>query len=49
LIRKNMPKTCQSLFFSATFPEEVVKFAAKMVEKPDKILIEDGPEFLVRI
>jgi ATP-dependent RNA helicase DDX19/DBP5 len=48
LIKKAMPKTCQSLFFSATFPPEVVEFAAKMVEKPDKILIEAGPEFLVR-
>jgi ATP-dependent RNA helicase DDX19/DBP5 len=48
LIKKSMPKTCQSLFFSATFPPEVVEFAAKMVEKPDKILIEAGPEFLVR-
>jgi len=48
-IKKIMPKTCQSLFFSATFPPEVVKFATKMVEKPDKILIEDGPEFLVSV
>lgn len=47
LIKKQMPKKCQSLFFSATFPEDVVKFAAKMVHNPDKILIEDGPEFLV--
>lgn len=47
VIRKVMPPTCQSLFFSATFPPEVVQFAEKMVEKPDKILIEDGPEFLV--
>lgn len=47
LIRKQMPKKCQSLFFSATFPPEVIKFAAKMVENPDKILIEAGPEFLV--
>ena len=47
LIKKQMPKTCQSLFFSATFPPEVVKLATKMVENPDKILIEDGPEFLV--
>merc|ERR1712032_1637351 len=47
LIKKQMPKKCQSLFFSATFPEDVVKFAAKMVYNPDKILIEDGPEFLV--
>ena len=49
LIKKLMPKSCQSLFFSATFPPDVVKCATKMVEKPDKILIEDGPEFLVRI
>lgn len=48
LIKKYMPRTCQSLFFSATFPIEVVQFASRMVEKPDKILIEDGPEFLVR-
>jgi ATP-dependent RNA helicase DDX19/DBP5 len=48
LIKKAMPATCQSLFFSATFPNEVIQFASKMVEKPDKILIEDGPEFLVR-
>jgi ATP-dependent RNA helicase DDX19/DBP5 len=47
LIKKNLPKDCQCLFFSATFPEEVVKFATKMVDKPDKILIEAGPEFLV--
>ena len=48
LIKKQMPKKCQSLFFSATFPPEVVSFATKMVENPDKILIEDGDEFLVR-
>jgi len=47
LIKKVMPKTCQCLLFSATFPDEVVKFATKMVDKPDKILIEHGPEFLV--
>jgi ATP-dependent RNA helicase DDX19/DBP5 len=48
LIKKLVPEMCQSLFFSATFPPEVVQFASKMVERPDKILIEDGPEFLVR-
>ena len=48
LIKKAMPKTCQSLFFSATFPKKVVEFAEKMVLKADKILIEQGPEFLVR-
>lgn len=49
LIKKQMPKKCQSLFFSATFPPEVVAFATKMVDNPDKILIEDGDEFLVSV
>lgn len=49
LIKKQMPKGCQSLLFSATFPPEVIGFAEKMVYNPDKILIESGPEFLVRI
>jgi ATP-dependent RNA helicase DDX19/DBP5 len=48
LIKSKMPPRCQSLLFSATFPNEVIQFASKMVERPDKILIEDGPEFLVR-
>jgi len=48
LIKKVLPKNCQCLLFSATFPDEVVTFATKMVDKPDKILIEHGPEFLVR-
>jgi ATP-dependent RNA helicase DDX19/DBP5 len=47
LIKKNLHKKCQSLFFSATFPPEVVSFAGKMVENPDRILIEEGDEFLV--
>jgi len=47
LIKKQMPKSCQSLFFSATFPDEVIQFATKMVHNPDKILIERGPEALV--
>jgi len=47
LIKKNMPKGCQSLLFSATYPTEVISFAEKMIHNPDKILIEDGPEFLV--
>jgi len=46
-IKKMMPKNCQSLFFSATFPPAVVEFASKMVKDPDKILVADGPEFLV--
>jgi ATP-dependent RNA helicase DDX19/DBP5 len=37
LIKKLMPKTCQSLLFSATFPEDVIKFADKMVDRPDKV------------
>lgn len=47
LIKKQMPKGCQSLLFSATFPSEVIAFAEKMVHNPDKILIESGPEYLV--
>jgi len=47
LIKKQLTPKCQCLFFSATFPPDVVKFADKMVFKPDKILIEAGPEFLV--
>lgn len=47
LIKKQMPKGCQSLLFSATFPDEVIVFAEKLVNNPDKILIESGPEFLV--
>ena len=35
-IKKVMPKKCQSLFFSATFPEEVVSYASKMVNNADK-------------
>ena len=49
LIKKQLTQKCQCLFFSATFPPEVVKFADKMVFNPDKILIEAGPEFLVCI
>ena len=37
LIKKMMPKTCQSLLFSATFPDDVIAFADKMVDKPDKV------------
>jgi len=47
LAKKAMPKKCQSLLFSATFPQEVVEFAKKMVQNPDQILIAAGPEFLV--
>ena len=47
LVKKQMPRHCQSLFFSATFPPKVVDFATKMVQNPDKILIAAGPEYLV--
>lgn len=47
IIKKQMGSTCQSLLFSATFPDEVVSFASKLIEKPDKILIDSGPESLV--
>ncbi len=47
LINNQMPKACQKLLFSATFPDEVIAFAEKLVYNPDKILIESGPEFLV--
>ena len=47
LINNQMPKACQRLLFSATFPDEVIAFAEKLVYNPDKILIESGPEFLV--
>jgi ATP-dependent RNA helicase DDX19/DBP5 len=40
VIKKAVPNKCQTLLFSATFPEDVVNFADKMVYKPDKILIE---------
>jgi DEAD/DEAH box helicase len=49
LIKKTLPPKCQCLLFSATFTPEVVRFASKMVDNPDKILVEDGPEFLVRL
>ena len=48
VIKNQMPKHCQALLFSATFPNAVLQFATKIVDAPDKILIEDGPEFLVR-
>ena len=47
LIKKVMSKKCQSLLFSATFPDEVITFAEKMIHNPDKILIESD-EYLVR-
>jgi ATP-dependent RNA helicase DDX19/DBP5 len=49
LIKKAMPSTCQSLLFSATFPDEVVKFADKMVHKPDKILIESEESLVLDV
>jgi hypothetical protein len=48
LIKKHLNPMCQSLLFSATFPDAVVAFASKLVARPDKILIEQGPDALVR-
>jgi DEAD/DEAH box helicase len=48
LIKKQLPASTQCLFFSATFSPPVIQFASKLVPSADKILIEDGPEFLVR-
>ena len=47
LLQKQLPPHCQCLFFSATFSPPVIHFASKMVANADKILIEDGPEYLV--
>jgi len=47
LIKKHMPKRCQSLLFSATFPQRVIDFASKMVYNPDKILIDTKQDDLV--
>ncbi|KAG7347162.1 DEAD/DEAH box helicase domain protein [Nitzschia inconspicua] len=49
LIKKSMPRECQTLLFSATFPEDVVKFADKMVYKPDKILIESEESLVLDV
>ena len=49
MIHKKLPSACQRLLFSATFPPEVLEFCSKMIEKPDKILLQDegGPASLV--
>jgi ATP-dependent RNA helicase DDX19/DBP5 len=49
LLQKQLPPHCQCLFFSATFSSPVVQFASKMIANADKILVEDGPEYLVRV
>lgn len=49
LIKKAMPRDCQTLLFSATFPEGVIDFADKMVYKPDKILIESEESLVSQI
>ncbi|CAJ1969388.1 unnamed protein product [Cylindrotheca closterium] len=49
LIKKHMPKYCQSLLFSATFPKDVVQFADKMIYKADKILIESEESLVLDI
>lgn len=49
LVRKQLPKDCQYLFFSATFPQSVVEFASKMVPDSDKILIENDETLVVDV
>ncbi|KAL3925852.1 MAG: hypothetical protein SGILL_000134 [Bacillariaceae sp.] len=49
LIKKAMPRDCQTLLFSATFPDDVVRFADKMVHKPDKILIESEESLVLDV
>ena len=46
IINKQLPSSCQCLLFSATYPEDVIKFAEKMVTNPHKILIESRPDDL---
>jgi ATP-dependent RNA helicase DDX19/DBP5 len=49
LIKKAMPPTCQCLFFSATFPKEVLDFAEKLVGQADKILISSDEELVLDV
>ena len=46
-IKKQLPKNVQCLLFSATYTQEIIDFSTKLVKVADKILVEDGPEFLV--
>ena len=49
LIHKRLPRECQRLLFSATFPPDVLEFCTKIMKNPDKILLSDdgGPASLV--
>jgi ATP-dependent RNA helicase DDX19/DBP5 len=50
LIQQKLSYECQCLFFSATFSSQVLQFSTKIMNNNnavDKILIEDGPEYLV--
>jgi ATP-dependent RNA helicase DDX19/DBP5 len=50
LIQQKLSYDCQCLFFSATFSPTVLQFSSKIMNNNnavDKILIEDGPEYLV--
>lgn len=50
LVKKQLPRDCQYLLFSATFPPAVVDFASKMVgSKTDKILIENDETLVVDV
>lgn len=50
LIQQKLSYDCQCLFFSATFSPSVLQFSSKIMNNNnavDKVLIEDGPEYLV--
>jgi len=38
-----LPKKCQKLLFSATFPEPVQAFAERLLDDPERITIDAGP------
>jgi len=49
MIKKAMPPTCQCLFFSATFPKDVLAFAEKLVGQADKILLQSDEELVLDV
>lgn len=49
LIAKALPKFCQSLLFSATFPPLVVEFANKMVKDADQVLMDSDESLIVDV
>lgn len=49
LIKKCLPPTCQCLFFSATYPQNVLEFSEKMVGTADKILLKSDEELVLDV